>query len=68
MKFRILAMAGIAAITLATPAFAGNGWYLGLAGGYSQLDENLPVIYGPSARSDVSRVGNACRSRWSPYH
>ncbi len=35
MKLRLLAMASVAAAALSTPAFAGDGWYLGLGGGYS---------------------------------
>ena len=49
MKLRVIALAGIAAMALSSPAFAGTGWYLGLAGGYSQLDENLAVNTGPAA-------------------
>lgn len=35
MKLRMLAMATVAAAALSTPAMAGQGWYLGLGGGYS---------------------------------
>lgn len=33
MKLRMIALAGVAATALATPALAGDGWYLGLSGG-----------------------------------
>jgi opacity protein-like surface antigen len=36
MKLRMLAMATVAAAALSTPAMAGDGWYLGLGGGYDQ--------------------------------
>ena len=35
MKLRMLAMATVAAAALSTPALAGEGWYLGLGGGWS---------------------------------
>ena len=38
MKLRLLAMATVAAAALSTPALAGDGWYLGLGGGYD--DQN----------------------------
>src|SRR5215475_9194659 len=34
MKLRLLAMATVAAAALTTPALAGDGWYLGLGGGW----------------------------------
>ena len=34
MKLRLLAMATVAAAALSTPALAGEGWYLGLGGGW----------------------------------
>src|SRR4051812_6993539 len=34
MKLRMLAMATVAAAALSTPAMAGDGWYLGLGGGW----------------------------------
>ena len=34
MKLRLLAMATVAAAALSTPALAGDGWYLGLGGGW----------------------------------
>ena len=34
MKLRLLAMATVAAAALSTPAMAGDGWYLGLGGGW----------------------------------
>ena len=46
MKLRMLALAGVAAIAISTPALAGTGWYLGLGGGVSNLDEMLPLRVG----------------------
>ena len=36
MKLRLLAMATVAAAALSTPAMAGDGWYLGLGGGFDE--------------------------------
>ncbi|MBV9549148.1 MAG: outer membrane beta-barrel protein, partial [Alphaproteobacteria bacterium] len=36
MKLRLIALAGVAASALASPAMAGEGWYLGLAGGIAE--------------------------------
>ncbi|HKU55211.1 MAG TPA: hypothetical protein VJP60_07585, partial [Rhizomicrobium sp.] len=44
MKLRLLAMATVAAAALTTPALAGDGWYLGLGGGW----DNQPGIRGTS--------------------
>src|SRR5436190_5512983 len=44
MKLRLLAMATVAAAALSTPALAGDGWYLGLGGGW----DNQPGIRGTS--------------------
>src|SRR6478609_2565417 len=44
MKLRLLAMATVAAAALSTPAMAGDGWYLGLGGGW----DNQPGIRGTS--------------------
>ena len=36
MKIRMIALAGVAALALSTPAMAADGWYLGLGAGYDQ--------------------------------
>src|SRR4051812_27092238 len=36
MKIRMIALAGVAALALSTPAMAVEGWYLGLGAGYDQ--------------------------------
>ena len=38
MKIRLIALAGVAAAALATPAMAADGWYLGLSGGLATMD------------------------------
>ena len=38
MNLRMLAMATVAAAALSTPALAGEGWYLGLGGGWDQQE------------------------------
>src|ERR1044071_9473542 len=47
MKLRLLAMATVAAAALSTPALAGDGWYLGLGGGW----DNQPGIRGTSVQA-----------------
>ncbi len=34
MKIRMIALAGVAALALSTPAMANEGWYLGLGAGW----------------------------------
>src|SRR5690348_1826079 len=36
MKIRLIALAGVAALALSTPAMAAQGWYLGLGAGWDQ--------------------------------
>ena len=36
MKIRMIALAGVAALALSTPAMAAEGWYLGLGAGWDQ--------------------------------
>ncbi len=36
MKIRMIALAGVAALALSTPAMAADGWYLGLGAGWDQ--------------------------------
>ena len=38
MKIRVIALAGVAAMALASPAMAAEGWYLGLSGGLATQD------------------------------
>jgi hypothetical protein len=74
MKFRMFAMASVAALALSTPAMAGQGWYLGLGGGYdSQQDVNiasvtLPTYNGPATAKDsalgVASFGYAWHGGW----
>ncbi len=40
MKLRTAALAGASLLCFATPALAGEGWYLGLGAGYS-MPENI---------------------------
>jgi len=62
MKIRLLALAGVAAVALSTPALAGDGWYLGLGAGWdhqnsmrfqpqSPLTPPPAPIYGKSSDS-----------------
>src|SRR4051812_48160102 len=36
MRIRLIALAGVAALALSTPAMAAQGWYLGLGAGWDQ--------------------------------
>ncbi|MBA2588788.1 MAG: outer membrane beta-barrel protein, partial [Alphaproteobacteria bacterium] len=48
MKLRMLAMATVAAAALSTPALAGDGWYLGLGGGFdNQVGYRLRSVPAP---------------------
>ncbi|HKD47042.1 MAG TPA: outer membrane beta-barrel protein, partial [Rhizomicrobium sp.] len=50
MKLRLLALATVAAAALSTPAMAGDGWYLGLGGGYdAQNGLSLRSVPNPNA-------------------
>ncbi|HXB52841.1 MAG TPA: outer membrane beta-barrel protein, partial [Rhizomicrobium sp.] len=59
MKLRLLAMATVAAAALSTPALAGDGWYLGLGGGYDEQSgirgTSVPV---PAATGKVGSTGS----------
>ena len=49
MKLRLLAMATVAAAAFSTPALAGDGWYLGLGGGWdNQVGYNVKSVGTPS--------------------
>src|ERR1700704_2403398 len=39
MKLRTIALASATLVAFATPAIAGDGWYLGLGAGWSKMDE-----------------------------
>src|SRR5579863_210224 len=60
MKLRLLAMATVAAAALSTPAMAGDGWYLGLGGGWdgqnSASGRSVPT---PSFVGTVNHADNA---------
>ncbi|HYS45503.1 MAG TPA: outer membrane beta-barrel protein, partial [Rhizomicrobium sp.] len=49
MKLRLLAMATVAAAAFSTPALAGEGWYLGLGGGWDgQTGYNIKSVASPT--------------------
>ena len=56
MKLRLLAMASVCAVALSTPALAGEGWYLGLGGGWDNMQSmtmrpaNAPATFNASAK------------------
>src|ERR1019366_10008625 len=74
MKLRLLAMATVAAAVLSTPALAGDGWYLGLGGGYdgqngiSGRSVPQPTAFGRTDHSDsaigAAAVGYAWPEGW----
>ena len=47
MKFRTFILASAASLLLASPALAGEGWYLGLGAGWDSL--NSPKLVGAGA-------------------
>jgi hypothetical protein len=53
MKLRKLAMATVVAAAFSTPALAGDGWYLGLGGGW----DNQPGIRGTSVAAPAQFSG-----------
>src|SRR5882757_1057626 len=60
MKLRLLAMATVAAAALSTPALAGDGWYLGLGGGWdNQLGYNVTSVPKPANTGKVSAKDSA---------
>ena len=61
MKLRLLAMATVAAAALSTPALAGQGWYLGLGGGWdNQTGYRITSVPAPgSLNSKVSSSDDA---------
>src|SRR5881396_199199 len=49
MKLRLLALATVAAAAFSTPALAGDGWYLGLGGGWDgQTGYNIKSVTTPT--------------------
>jgi len=63
MKLRLLAMATVAAVALSTPALAGDGWYLGLGGGWDNqpgirgTSVSAPAIFNQKTNSNDSFIG-----------
>ena len=53
MKIRLLAMAGVAAMALSTPAMAAEGWYLGLGAGWDH--ENGLAFSSPTSSKIYSQ-------------
>ena len=70
MKIRMIALAGVAALALSTPAMAANGWYLGLGGGWdgqssikatSQVNTNF---FGSSKSGGAAIVAGTVGYAW----
>src|ERR1051325_5870258 len=63
MKLRLLAMATVAAAAISTPALAGDGWYLGLGGGwdmqtgYRMQSVPAPTVFNAKVNSEDSAIG-----------
>jgi outer membrane protein OmpA-like peptidoglycan-associated protein/opacity protein-like surface antigen len=57
MKFRTFILAGASALMLATPALAGEGWYLGLGAGWDTL--NGPKMVGAGIDGKLSTSDSA---------
>ncbi len=57
MKLKTIALAGASLLAFATPALAGEGWYLGLGAGGSQLSNvNYSVNGGPTGRDQYDNT------------
>jgi hypothetical protein len=70
MKIRMIALAGVAALALSTPAMAAEGWYLGLGGGWdgqssikatSQVNTNF---FGSSKSGGAAIVAGTVGYAW----
>ena len=60
MKIRMIALAGVAALALSTPAMAAEGWYLGLGGGWdSQSSTKITSSNTAVAGTASSKAGSA---------
>jgi hypothetical protein len=63
MKLRLLAMATVAAAAFTTPALAGEGWYLGLGGGWDGqngirgISVPAPALFNQKTNSASSAIG-----------
>ena len=63
MKLRMLAMATVAGAALSTPAMAGEGWYLGIGGGWDQQESiqyrsvTNPVIGNRNSPASDNAIG-----------
>ena len=58
MNIRMLALAGVAAVALAAPAHAGDGWYLGLGGGYDSMSSiHTSSATGPTSFDTKTQAG-----------
>ncbi|HTC84306.1 MAG TPA: outer membrane beta-barrel protein, partial [Rhizomicrobium sp.] len=70
MKLRLLAMATVAAAAFTTPALAGEGWYLGLGGGwdsqtgYRMTSVPAPAINGKLNSNDAAIGAVAIGYKW----
>ncbi len=59
MKLRMIALAGVAVAALSSPAIAGEGWYLGLGGGYAseaEVDLKMEMVSRGMIAQDIERV------------
>ena len=77
----ITAIVGVAAYIFKLPAFIAvviEGvllfllWFVDMQRRYRHMQKMAQeidlILHGRAARSEESRVGKECRSRWSPYH
>src|ERR1700761_8483725 len=71
MKIRMIALAGVAAMALGTPAMAADGWYLGLGAGWDHQNGfngtsvPLPTTFtGKSKSSDGPLIAGSFGYAW----
>ncbi len=60
MNLRTLALTGAAFVAFAGPASAGTGWYLGVGGGWSQL-EKISYRFPPAPAAGKIKFNNSAR-------
>src|ERR1700722_740657 len=70
MKIRMIALAGVAALALSTPAMAADGWYLGLGAGWDQQNHISttstvnPAYFGTTKSSSGALVAGSVGYAW----
>src|ERR1700754_4110802 len=70
MKIRMIALAGVTALALSTPAMAAEGWYLGLGGGWDHQNgirgtsSVAPTVTGVAKSEDGAIIAGTFGYAW----